>query len=118
MSLIYLNEHAALGFADRSAHFGREYSFEYQLQEFMEIVAPVFPGVSAFGETEGVFHAFFLEQFQQVFVPFPQEVSLPYPDPEKPELLVGGVKKRAVSLLIGIPIDSIIVKLSDEIVKI
>jgi hypothetical protein len=42
----------------------------------MEIVAPVFPGVSAFGETEGVFHAFFLEQFQQVFVPFPQEIGL------------------------------------------
>jgi hypothetical protein len=80
-------------------------------------VTPVFPGVSAFGETEGVFHALFLEQFQQVVVPFPQEVGLPHPDPEKPALLVGGIKKRAVSLLIGIPIDSIIVKSSDEIVK-
>ena len=55
----------------------------------MDIVTPVFPGVSSFGEAEGVFDIFLLEQLQQVFIPFPQEIGLTDTDPEKLELLVG-----------------------------
>ena len=87
----------------------------------MEIVTPVFPGVASFGKAKSVFDIFFPEQFQKVFIPFPQEVSLTDTDPEKLELFVGGVKKWTVGFFIIFLIEltnSIIVKLSDGIVKI